>query len=448
MRLPRPALFAIAALTLLGLALRILAARGGLWLDEAWSAIFARDAGDALHVLLAVRHDNNHILNTLWLQLVGWNAPPLAQRALSVASGTAAIPLAAFLLARRGTAPAIIAATGFALSPLLVTYGSEARGYAPMLLGLLAAIAIVDRWLIRPATPPPAAPLALAIGLGALAHLTIAFGYVAIAGWVMWHRKREALRLMAPAGIALIGVATLLLGGGDLAVGAYQPFALAHWYDGIGELVRFLLGAPERSKAALPPLAAALVAAWAIFVRDRLAAHHLLAILAFPIAVALIQLGNSGAPRYFLVAGMAMLLLLADAIGRLWARGGVMRVAACVALMAFAVGSLATDLALIENRRGDPAKAIDAIVQRSPNGARIMIDHPRDAAVVEIAAAQAGARLAIDTGRCADYLFLSRDGSDPLPRAPVRCGARYRPIVTGHTTGLSGNHWRLYLRDG
>ena len=146
---------AVAALTLLGLALRLLAARGGLWLDEAWSATFAQEVGTPLGVILQVNHDNNHILNTLWLQLVGPDATPMLQRALSIACGTATIPLAALFARRGGGAAAVVAALIFAISPILVTYGSEARGYAPMIAAMLLMLVLIDRWLEERTTPTP-----------------------------------------------------------------------------------------------------------------------------------------------------------------------------------------------------------------------------------------------------------------------------------------------------
>ena len=52
----------VCALALAGLALRIAAAHGGLWTDEAWSVIYAAQARDALGVFLRINHDNNHHL--------------------------------------------------------------------------------------------------------------------------------------------------------------------------------------------------------------------------------------------------------------------------------------------------------------------------------------------------------------------------------------------------
>ena len=180
----------IAGITLAGLLLRCLAARGGLWLDEAWSAVFAQEVATPAGVLFAINHDNNHHLNTLWLQLVGPDAPPLLQRALSIVSGTATIPVAASVAARRGPAPAILAAIAFCLAPFPLTYGAEARGYAPMLFAWVCAIAIVDRWLGDPATPRPATALAIAAVVGCLAQATMLFGLTIIALWVAVERVR------------------------------------------------------------------------------------------------------------------------------------------------------------------------------------------------------------------------------------------------------------------
>ena len=68
---------AVGAIALAGLALRIAAARGGLWTDEAWSVVYAAQARDAAGVFLRINHDNNHHLYSLWLQAVGPAAPPL-----------------------------------------------------------------------------------------------------------------------------------------------------------------------------------------------------------------------------------------------------------------------------------------------------------------------------------------------------------------------------------
>ena len=78
---PTPLGIVVLAAMAVGLGLRIAAARGGLWLDEAWSAVYAAQAQTPIGVFLRINHDNNHHLNSLWLQAIGLAAPPLLARA-------------------------------------------------------------------------------------------------------------------------------------------------------------------------------------------------------------------------------------------------------------------------------------------------------------------------------------------------------------------------------
>ncbi|HEX8415070.1 MAG TPA: hypothetical protein VF637_14470, partial [Sphingomicrobium sp.] len=134
-------------IVVIGLGLRMAGAQGALWLDEAWSATLANDVGSPIGVFLNINHDNNHLLNSLWLQFLGDGASPMLARALSIVTGTLAIVAAAWVAAPRGRVAMLVTGWLFAVSPILVTLGSEARGYAPMTLALLVAVALVDNQL-------------------------------------------------------------------------------------------------------------------------------------------------------------------------------------------------------------------------------------------------------------------------------------------------------------
>jgi hypothetical protein len=131
---------------LAGLLLRVAAAHGGLWTDEAWSVIYARQAGDAAGVFLRINLDNNHHLYSLWLLAVGMDAPVWLMRLPAILTGTAAIFVAA-LVADRRKSVAITGSTAivFAVAPIFVTFGSAARGYAPMSLAALGILLFVTR---------------------------------------------------------------------------------------------------------------------------------------------------------------------------------------------------------------------------------------------------------------------------------------------------------------
>ncbi|SOB87884.1 Dolichyl-phosphate-mannose-protein mannosyltransferase [Sphingomonas guangdongensis] len=439
----------------LAAALRIAAAQGGLWLDEAWSAVFARDVGAPAGVFLRIHHDNNHHLNTLWLQLVGFHAAPVLQRGLSIASGAATVLVAAAFAARRGSVAAIVTAVLFAVSPILVTYGSEARGYAPMVLALLGAVLLIDRWLADRREPPLAVALAVLFLFGLLAQLTFAFSIPALGGWVVlriWREGgpaaalRDAARLLIlpllTAAATLASVLILLPGAGGFQMGAFTPFTLTELGHGYGTMLAYALGLPLPAAAVI---AAAGVAA-AVLVRDPVIASrrpfYLLAIVAAPLAMATLRLGNTGMPRYHLLAAVALLLLGGDlaAIARLRRA----RLLAIGSLAFVTAASLLGAVRLVADQRADPGRALAIMAVTTPQDLSVALDRERASAVIEAAAAAHGAPVRFD--RCGRWLFVDRDGTEPFAARPVRCGRYYSPVTEAHPTGLSGTHWRLYRR--
>ncbi len=453
---PQRVWFALIAIAMVaGFALRLSAAQGALWLDEAWSASFARDVRTIPGIFWQINHDNNHHLNTLWLQWVGFDAHPAWQRMLSILSGTAAIGVAGAIGWRRSAATGAIAAALFALSPVMVTYGSEARGYAPMMLALLVAILLVDRWLDSPdrATSPRA--IAITVALGCLAQLTMIFGLAAILGWAAlreWQRigLKPAIvsvtRLLGPALIAAAVVVAInfapMLAGRRYEIGHYTPYDLHALIAGLEILSDslFALSIGIWGLAALVVLAAMLP--WMRSRREL----YVLALAAFPLAVALLQIGNSGNPRYFLTVAVVALLLVGDVLGGMWPRRGALRWTAIALIAVVAAASLRADIELIRNQRGDVARAIEEAERIRPTGTTMRVESPRAGAVLKAAAAHRGYRIDLLKQDCppAALVFIDRDGNAPFPASVVQCGIPYRVAAEGRTTGLSGNHWRLY----
>lgn len=450
----------LGGLVLLGLALRIAGAQGALWLDEAWSAKQAHDAGTPLAVFLNINHDNNHHLNSLWLLLVGFDAPPPLARALSIVTGTAAILVAAAIGRRRSLALGLVTALLFAVSPALVTLGSEARGYAPMTLALLAAILLVDRWLAGQAERSPATALALCFFLGAFAQLTMFFAFCAIAGWVfftLWQRDGvrpafvASFRLFLPSGIALGLVVAIILGAAEARTGfkfgRYDPYDTMELLHGVSEMVEYTLGFPVVSIWWFVLVPALVILAPSAGV-SRIAFHRL-AILAFPLALALLQAGNVAHPRYYLLVGIALLVLLAELFWLGLRAGGWKRVLAAATLAAITLASLACDVDLAINRRGDVGAAIRAMRARAPQGARLLLDRETGIATLETAAASAHYPLTVQIADCsaARFFFADRFRGEEPPAAIELCGARYAPIADARVHGMSGTHWTLYERQ-
>lgn len=450
----------LGAIVALGLGLRIAGAQGALWLDEAWSAKQAHDAGAPLGVFLNINHDNNHHLNSLWLLFVGFDAPPMLARALSIVTGTAAIPVAWAIGARRGAALGLITALLFAISPTLVTLGSEARGYAPMTLALLTALLLTDRWLAGEAARSPALALAICFFLGAFAQLTMFFAFCALAGWVffaLWKRSGfkvallDGFRLFLPSAIALGLVVAIILGAAaartGFKFGRYDPYNTLELLHGVSELVQYSVGVPVVSIWWFALIPALVVLAPSAGV-SRIGFHRL-AILAFPLALALLRAGNVAHPRYYLLVGIALLLLIAELVWLGWRAGGWKRWLAAAALAGIALASLACDVDLAINRRGDPGAAIRAMQGRAPQGATLLLDRETGIATLEAAAASAHYPLRVQLADCTAARFFFADrfrGEDPPARIAL-CGAVYAPIAAARAHGMSGTHWTLYERQ-
>jgi len=450
----------LGAIVIAGFAFRLAGAQGGLWLDEAWSAELAREAGTPLGVFLNINHDNNHHLNSLWLQLVGFGAAPPLARALSIVTSTAAILVAAAIGRRRGDPIGLITAALFALSPMLVTLGSEARGYAPMSLALTIAVLLTDRWLMGQSQRRPATALALCFFLGAFSQLTMFFGFCAVAGWAafaLWKERGfraaliEMLRLFGPAALSLAAVVAIILGAAHAAgtgfqFGRYEPFGLMLFLHALIEMLGYSFGLPFVSVwwLVVPPALVLLARGEGV---ARMGLYRL-AIIAFPLLLALLQAGNVEHPRYYLVASMMLLLMVAEMVGLALTRGRWRRWTGAAALAVILAGSIWQDIDLAINRRGDPGGAVRALAARAPGGARVLLDRSTGYAMLEAAAAHARYPLAIVETPCPAerFLFVDRFKGEHFPAAITRCGATYRPIAQAYARGLSGTHWTLYER--
>jgi hypothetical protein len=460
--LPRQRTLAwIAIFALTGLVLRIAGASGGLWLDEAWSAVLADDVQTPMGVFISINHDNNHHLNSVWLQTVGLDAPPLVARALSIVAGTLAIVVAGLIGLRRGPLAGIVTALLFALSPVLVTLGSEARGYAPMTLCVLIAAWYIDRWLDGDESADRAITIAICFFLGALFQLTILFAACALTGWpflALWQREglRSALiktaQIMGPALIAVLlatGIvfAPTVIGGAEFRFGSYQDFTVLLFLRGMMDLLGWMIGVTTISFW-VPAGAVILVVLARSFGTPRLA-FYWLAIVAFPLTVAALQTMNAGHGRYYLLAGLALLLLIGEAAAAAIRAGGWRAVAAGLGLAAFAGASAAADIDLIRNQRGDSAGSARALRALAPKGTDVMIDRETGSALMRTAAAQIGYDARMTRGcPAAPFLFVDWFNGEEGSTGPVtRCGVRYQPVAGARSRGISGQNWAVYRRD-
>jgi len=172
----RPAhIFLAAALLIIGAGLRVRGAYGELWLDEIWSLNIAKGLTAWHQAFWDAPLDNNHPLNTAWIYLMGQGRDPWVYRLLSIITGTMTILVTGLVAARSTLGPTsvrlLVAMLLTATLYPFVHFGSEARGYAPMMLCAMLAFSAVEdadqnvrraRWTYG-----------LAGFLGLLSHLSI-----------------------------------------------------------------------------------------------------------------------------------------------------------------------------------------------------------------------------------------------------------------------------------
>ena len=195
----------VVALAGLGLALRLAVADQSVFGDELSTYWIVSTNG--LGGVVSTVHSDAEITPPLYF-MAAWattriDLTPELLRAPSLLAGTAAIPLT-YLLGLRtvGRSAALVAATLTALSPFMIFYSAEARGYALaialVLLSTLALVAAVDdrrlRWWV----------LYGASTCGAFyTHYTVVFPFAVQLLWLLWfHPEARKAALLANLGAA------------------------------------------------------------------------------------------------------------------------------------------------------------------------------------------------------------------------------------------------------
>jgi len=171
-------------------AMIILAARGDLWLDEIWSISFSETASSPWDIFTNYKHDNNHLLNTWYLFLIGKQNTLLYYRLLSIISGIGSVFLLGFLARSWGRIEGLLAVTFAGTSYPLILYFSEARGYAPAIFFSLLSFAMLNESR-RSFTLYKVAIFWAAIILGTLSHATFLFVFMALMAYSLIHELHD-----------------------------------------------------------------------------------------------------------------------------------------------------------------------------------------------------------------------------------------------------------------
>ncbi len=357
----------VAAIFIAAIACRLAAARGELAFDEIWSWNLAA-TNTPLSILVQLALDNNHILNTLVMNVLGPNAEPLTYRLPAVAAASAGLVFGYLLGRRRGAGLPVLILLG--ASHLLILYGSEARGYAYLTGCTLGAWWVLEEYLDRPRAWCRAG-FALACALGLMAQLPFAFAYAGFFAYsvLRLYRRRHGMQsvvllhawpVVAIVAIYVVYVVGLTKGGGDkFPVGETLVAALS-----------LMVGGPLRGVAALVAAAVAVllltVSLGTEFRAERArAALYLTAMFAAPAGVIVISGFEYVYPRHFLVPMMFGYVAIGSQLANWFRRGKFGRCAAVVLLVGYVACNAVPVARLIANGRSPDDAALLWIADHS-----------------------------------------------------------------------------------
>lgn len=456
------ALIALLILLLAAL-LRVAASRGDFWLDEIWSWAFARQASSAIDVFTRFPHDNNHILNTLFLYLLGDQPNWLVYRIPSVVAAIGTVLLAGLIGRRTGRLTALTAMLLTAGSFLLVLYGSEARGYGMAVFFALLSFYLADRYA-QQSSWALALLFSLSAVLGLVSHLTYLDCYAGVLVWSVYksivrqRRVRDVLADFARChAIPLAALIALYFGYvRRMAIGGGPPYSLA---DVLVSTLSLAVGGPEGGRAAV---VAAAVASLVLLIsllalrrshRDQLA-FFAVAILLSPALLVLVQRPPALFARYFLVAIVFFLVLASRQLAAIYARGVSGKLAYAVMVLAFLGANGLHVSRLLQYGRGSYLAALRYISEHT--GAPIVSvggDHDfRNSIVVSFYARQiAGQKHVVyydqdswPSGGSEWFLIHNQSQSYTPPPLIVARGSRYNLVMEYPFAGLSGWRWFVY----
>ncbi len=472
-----PAVAAMMGATLLGWLLRAAASTGDLGLDEAWSLRLVAQVHGLGRIFWGISHDNNHLLNSAWLYVLGQDRQVWLYRLPAVVFGTLTVPALARFCWRKSPAAGVIAAVLCAVALPLVDFGSEARGYAGLVLATVLALDEADRAVDAALSGDRARcrraswRLGAAVGFGALCHLTMAYpvAVLGLAGLARLRADRRRLRpalaaatrIVWPAAVLSLPAVAAVLAGilvrGRFTIGDAAPFSLDALLHGYGGMMLLMTGLSDDAPGLLGVAGA--LALLAVGARHRLVGRGsivlgIAALVVLPGAMAAARLPNVGYCRYFSVCGLVLLAVMAEALGTVWNAGPAGRRRAAAAVVAMATGSLLLDGFAIRTGRGGFDETL--AIMRAEGGLRYATDHPVMADLLLGGAARHEGPAPVpvpEAAFCAappDW-YIAIGTLDLRPDATVTRGAGCRVIYTMRkpfaASPLSGTQSTLYRKE-
>jgi hypothetical protein len=352
---------------------RVWAAWDDFWLDEIWSLeYFGLEAKSPFDILARMPESNNHHLVSLWMYVCGDRAQWFIYRVPSILAGVGTIALIWRIGCRWDRQTGIVAAALSGGSFFLITYASEARGYALAGFFSLAAFLMLDRFLRRPGWLP-AFGFGVMVLLSHASHLTSVLFYAGALTWSAVALARKAAswkqaflwfsqcHLVAIAGLVAFGAIALR----NYTVGGAPPYVLS---DVIVATLAVSLGIPRGPLvvvAAIATLAlglAGVVKLWQA--RDDVAVFFVTTIFAAP-ALVMLSRPSSLYERFFYLSVLFYLLPLSYVLMGYLRAGGWQRDLAFLALALIVVANGWQNVQFLRYGRGQYLNALRDIAKNS-----------------------------------------------------------------------------------
>lgn len=447
-------------------ALRVWAGVGDFWLDEIWSLRFAQNLGSPWQAVTKRYYDNVHLLNTLYLYVLGHQANWVWYRVLSMVTGTGAVAMLGWACIRRSWLDALTTMVLAAVSFPLILYSSEARGYAPAILFAVTGYAALQqywqvgrRWLLLVFWG--------AIAMGLMSHASVLYVYLSLVFWSIARafrhaggRRRAAVELVVchafPVAflvlLYVLHIRNLVEGGGPVH---------SVWHV-VGRALAMAAGTPEAGPWRVVGIAAAcatVILGVLLLRRDELLRWvFFVSVLALaPAVVVILKQPKVLYFRYFVVCFPFFYLLLGYVLSWCYRRRGWGPVVYGIVMLLFVVGHSRWTARLVAVGRGHYLDAVLYMAEQTSGGEIVVAtDHGfRNGAVLGFYAdyLPPGKRIVCVDGvqrpaaRPEWAITHSRAIEHEPPRQLVdRDGASYVLARRFPYAGVSGWQWFVYHR--
>lgn len=443
--------------------LRLMGIFTDFWFDEIWSLSFTKEMLSPWEIF-QIRHDNNHLLNTLFLYFMNEQKYWEIYRIPNLVAGIASVGLMGLISYQRERMMALLATGLMGFSYFFIIYSTEARGYGLVIFFSLLAFYAYEEYQQR---KERAALIlfSLAIILGFLSHFSFINCYLALLVWAAyrviklgWTREtiidHIKLHLVPfPFFVVLYFTNIRNLGYGGGPIYTVQEVVV--------ETIALTLGGPKGIAATIFVLTIATISFYEIFKLrqsndDRWCFFLAITFLA-PAAILLITRPTYLYPRYFAVPMPFLLILYSSFLTRLFKGKSLAIVTASLLIIFSLVNNGIRISSFLKQGRGHYLAAVS-----------YMNDHTEKGQIITVAG-DSDARNRMLTDFYKNYLpdnrilrYINRENritdppdwflihnikdEPPITNFTLENGISYELQQSFFYSGISGWNWFLYHR--